>query len=79
MTRTRHGTRTADFIICGACDGYVGAVMASDAGNFAVLNIGRLARDLPLPKRNPIEFRGEDLESRLARRHKNWTPVIADA
>lgn len=79
VTRTQHGTRTADFIICGSCDGYMGAVMASDAGSFAVLNIGQLAEELPLPERYPIKFRGEDLETRLVRRHKNWTPVIGDA
>ena len=76
VIRERQGTRTADFIICAKCDGYMGAVMESDQGRFAVINLENLVDNLPLPEGHPIAWQGEDLETRLARRHKNWTPVI---
>jgi len=78
VDRRRHGTRTAEFIICAECDGYMGAVMESEEGHFAVLNIGHLTDDLALPERNPIVWQDEELETRLARRHKTWTPVTGD-
>lgn len=78
VNRLRHGTRTADFIICAKCDGYMGAVMETEQGRFAVVNLQHLEDDLPLGQGSPIAQAGEDLETRMARRHKNWMPVIGD-
>ena len=79
VTRYRHGTKTADFLVCTSCDSYMGAVMLTDKGRFAVLNIEHLVDDLLLPEINNLVWESEDLESRLARRHKTWTPVIGAA
>ena len=79
VTRHRHGTKTADFLVCTVCDSYMGAVMLTDKGTFAVLNIEHLVDDLLLPETGSLAWESEDLESRLARRHKTWTPVIGNA
>ena len=79
VTRYRHGTRTADFLVCTNCNSYMGAVMLTDKGRFAVLNIEHLVDDLMLPEINRLVWEGEDLRSRLARRHKTWTPVTGCA
>ena len=57
----------------------MGAVMLTDKGRFAVLNIEHLVEDLLLSEINNLSWESEDLESRLARRHKTWTPVIGAA
>ena len=57
----------------------MGAVMLTDKGRFAVLNIEHLVEDLLLPEINNLAWKSEELESRLARRHKTWTPVIGAA
>ena len=57
----------------------MGAVMLTDKGRFAVLNIEHLVDDLLLPEINNLVWESEDLESRLARSHKTWPPVIGAA
>ena len=79
VTRYRHGTRTADFLVCVGCDAYMGAVMLTEKGRFAVLNIEHLVDDIRYPEINSLKWEHENLEMRLARRHKNWTPVIGAA
>ena len=79
VTRYRHGTRTADFWVCSNCNSYMGAVMLTDKGRIAVLNIEHLVDGILLPEVNNLVWESEDLRSRLARRHKTWTPVIGCA
>ena len=57
----------------------MGAVMLTDKGRFAVLNIEHLVEDLLLPEINNLAWKSEELESRLARRYKTWTPIIGVA
>ncbi len=76
VTRYRHGTRTADFLVCRSCDAYMGAVMLTEKGRFAVLNIEHLIDDIRCPEIGSLKWEHENLETRLARRHKSWTPVI---
>ena len=57
----------------------MGAVMLTDKGRFAVLNIEHLVDDLLLPKMSSLAWESEDLGSRLDRRHKTWTPIIGAA
>ena len=76
-TRYRFGLRTADFMICARCGVYVGAVMHHDGAGFAVLNVHALddrARFTQPPQ--PMDYDGEDLPTRLARRRARWTPAV---
>ena len=76
VTRFRHGTRTADFLVCVGCDSHMGAVMLTEKGRFAVLNVEHLVEGIQLSKVNSLDWEHENLEVRLVRRHKTWTPVI---
>lgn len=69
-------TRTATFHVCGVC-GVVPIVTSEIAGHlYAVVNINIFENvDSSLLSRQSANFEGEEQESRLARRQKNW---IAD-
>lgn len=76
VTTLRHGTNTADFIICAKCDGYMGAIMPTDHGRFSVLNLEHLIDQLPLKQPERLKWAEETVETRLARRSKSWMPVV---
>ena len=70
------GTRTATFHVCSRC-GTVPFVTSEIAGHlYAVVNVNALEDiDESWLRRASANFEGEDVESRLARRKRNW---IAD-
>ena len=82
VIRYRFGHRTADFLICGICGVYLGAVMADDRGARAVLNVkafdvwadperrAALAANVPT-----MDYDSEDEAARLSRREARWTPL----
>jgi hypothetical protein len=75
-TRYRFGLRSADFMICARCGVYVGAVMHQDGVAYAVLNVRAFddaARFTQPPQ--PMDYDGEDLAARKARRLARWTPA----
>jgi hypothetical protein len=74
MRRYRFGLRTADFLLCGNCGVYVGAVMTRDTGMFGIVNIRALvAPPEDLAAVVPVTYDGEDEESRIARRESRWS------
>ncbi len=80
MRRYRFGLATADFIICGQCGAYLGAVMGDgDTGGHAIVNTrvldDRDAFDRP-PR--PAIYDDEDVSARVARRRARWTPLVGD-
>jgi hypothetical protein len=73
----RFGTETADFHICRTC-GVVPFVTSSIGGEvFAVVNVNSFdgvgAGELAA---SPTDFDGETVDSRLARRRRNWIPEV---
>lgn len=80
LTRYRFGLRTADFLICGTCGIYVGAVMNDGAARYAIVNanafdeVARLTQDV-----QPMDYDGEDESRRLARRKQRWSPAEGPA
>jgi len=70
------GTRTATFHICTIC-GAVPLATSEVAGHrYAVVNVNMLENvDPSRLRRTASHFDGEDIDSRLARRSRNW---IAD-
>lgn len=77
LTRYRFGHKTADFVFCGRCGGYLGAVTEEEGQELAVLNTHAL--DPPpagLPPAQPMSYDGETTADRGSRRSKRWTPVI---
>jgi hypothetical protein len=76
VSKYAFGTRTASFHVCSRC-GTVPVVTCEIGGRtYAVVNVNALEgiEEYQL-KRGPTDFEGEDLESRLKRRQRNW---IAD-
>ena len=76
LSRYAFGTRTATFHVCARC-GAVPLVTSEIAGRlYAVVNVNTFEDvDRMQLRRSAADFDGEDVESRLARRRRNW---IAD-
>jgi hypothetical protein len=72
------GTRTADFHVCSRC-GVVPVVTSRlDGRLYAVVNVNALEGiEASRVKKAPMDFEGESLEARLARRRKNWIAEVA--
>lgn len=77
LMRYRFGHKTADFVFCGRCGGYLGAVTEEGGQRLAVLNI-RAMDPLPagLPQEQPMSYEGESADDRSSRRRQRWTPVV---
>ena len=71
----RHGTKTADFVICKTCNSYMAAVMLTSKGRVSVINLEHLINKIKFTEINNLSWVDEDLESRLFRRDMTWTPV----
>jgi hypothetical protein len=80
LRRYQFGTRTAEFLICGSCGVYLGAVMSHGAQRWGVLNARALQpppRDLPAPQ--PMQYGAEGSDERAQRRTARWTPLSDDS
>lgn len=75
LVRYRFGLRSADFLLCGHCGTYVGAVLEGEEGGFATLNINTIAAAAAAGEAVPISYDGESPDERRARRERAWTPV----
>ena len=75
LRRYRFGTAKADFLVCAECGVYMGALLASDRGRFATLNVNTIAGLPDLPDAQPVSYDGESSDQRTARREERWTPV----
>lgn len=78
LIRYRFDTGTAEFLICGGCGVYLGAVITSgDGRQFATLNINAIREPLDVPAAQPVNYDGESAGERRGRREERWTPVIS--
>lgn len=77
LLRYRFGLGTADFLICGGCGVYIGAMVSDAQGAWMTVNANTF---YPLPPSDfpivPHVYEAEDASSRIARRKEKWTPVI---
>ena len=72
------GTRTATFHICSLCGAV--PIVTSEIENhlYAVVNVNVLENvDAAWLRRASADFDGEDVESRLARRKRNWIARVS--
>ncbi len=68
--------RSAEFLVCGVCGVYIGAVMTHQGQAFTTINLRALSTPVPeLPEPEPVSYESESLEARIARRARRWTPV----
>jgi hypothetical protein len=75
LQRYRFGTRSTDFLVCRGCGVYLGALLTSNHGQFATLNINTIQAALQVPAPVPVSYDAESLEQRQSRREARWTPV----
>ena len=76
VSKYAFGTRTATFHVCSRCGAVPLVTSDIDDHLYAVVNVNVLENVDPSSFRPaPANFEGEDVESRLARRKRNW---IAD-
>ena len=77
IVRYRFGTKTCDFLICRHCGIYMGATMDDETTpGYSTTQIKQFEDRVLFTKmaRHP-DYDDEPLESRLARRRRNWTPI----
>jgi len=70
------GLRTADFVVCRNCGVYLAAVLTSERGQFATLNVNALSEPLQFEFAAPVSYDEESAEERQSRREQRWTPVV---
>ena len=75
VQRYRFGTKTTDFLLCGRCGIYAGAVQELDGRAFATLNLNAFENPHPELEAVRVSYEGEDSESKAERRRRKWTPA----
>jgi hypothetical protein len=77
LNRYRFGLHAADFLICRNCGVYIGAVLDGARGRFGIVNLHALhERIAGLAAPAPRNYDGESAGERIARRERQWTPVL---
>jgi hypothetical protein len=77
LSRYRFGLGTADFLVCRTCGVFVGAVCEVDGRTYGTLNANVLdarASLTAIPVR--VDYDGEAVAQRIARRARAWTPAV---
>jgi hypothetical protein len=77
LIRYQFGLRTADFLVCGRCGTYMGAVMAAGDALVATINVNTF--DPPLQgEGTPMDYGAETEPEPRARRAAGWTPATIE-
>lgn len=78
LIRYRFGLRTAEFLVCGRCGTYLGALMQAGGAAVATLNVNTFELPHPFDGNGvPVRYDDETEPARRARRAAGWTPVVA--
>jgi hypothetical protein len=78
LSRYRFGLKTAEFLLCRDCGVYIGALMEDGGHLWFTVNVNTfLDRPGDDMTAAPVDFDGEDIAGRIARRKEKWTPVSA--
>ena len=77
LRRYRFALGTADYILCGTCGAYLGAVLREETGGgYGIVNIRVLDEpDIFTQPPQPFVYDAEDEAARIARRRRRWTPL----
>ena len=77
VSKYAFGTQTATFYVCARCGAVPFVTSAVDRRVRAVVNVNVLDNVDPAHlRRASVDFGSEDVESRLARRARNWIPDV---
>ena len=73
VSRYRFGLGITDYLLCGKCGTYVGAIMEDEGRSIGIVNVNTLdIRDTFDPAPPLHVYDGENAEKRRARRRKFW-------
>lgn len=73
--RYRFASGSADYLVCGRCGIYVGAIADLDGEMFATLNLNAFDEPRLELEPVPVSYDGEDAATKKARRRARWTPA----
>jgi hypothetical protein len=77
VSRYVFGLRTSEFLVCSRCGVYVAAICVVDGERYGSLNLNVLDdRAAFTQPPSPVDYDAEDIEHRLARRKRAWTPLV---
>ena len=80
VSRYRFGLGITDYLLCGRCGTYVGAIMEDQGRSIGIVNVNMLdIRDTFDPAPPLHVYDGENAEKRRARRRKFWMPATLSA
>ena len=80
VSKYTFGTRTATFHVCSRCGSVPLVTSEIDSHLYAVVSVNVLENiDQTWLRRAATNFEGESVESRLARRQRNWIPNVSIA
>jgi len=78
LIRYGFGLRTAEYLVCGRCGSYLGAVMTEGGSAVATINVNSFDPPHPFDREGvPVSYDAETEPARRARRAAGWTPVVA--
>jgi len=78
VTPYQFGTRTATFHVCARCGVTPVVTCEIDGRLYSVVNVNAFENvDAVCLRRAPASFEGEDVDSRIARRKRNWIGDVA--
>ncbi len=79
LNRYRFGLMTADYLVCGTCGVYLGAVYQEAGASWLLINSHALtARDAFTQTATVVDYDTETEPARRARRKAAWTPTSFD-
>jgi len=74
-TLYRFASRAADYLICGRCGAYVGAMAEIEGRPLVTLNLNAFDDSHPELAAEPVSYEGESAERKAERRSARWTPL----
>lgn len=75
ILRYQFGPKLADFLICGRCGVYAGALTEIDGRAYATLNLNAFDDPRPELEATPVSYDDESAAAKADRRRANWTPA----
>ena len=75
IIRYRFATRSADYLLCGRCGVYVGALAEIDGRAYVTLNLNAFDDPRLDLVATPVRYDGESEAAKAERRRQRWTPV----
>ncbi len=71
----RFASRAADYLVCGQCGVYIGAIARIEGKLYATLNLNAFDQPHPELAGTPVSYDDDTPETKSRRRRERWTPA----